>query len=181
MIKVQFHDKELWRILAKDNIKELEKEIPVKIAMKKGTKEASFLIKGKNALYEYIASRVLEAIAVGFDFDTAALLKEEDVVFKEVKLKNYVHGSRLSVIKGRIVGAQGKSKRVIQQLSECAISLCDNKIGIIGRAENVEIASKAIESLLRGAKHANVFKALEESRAHLRELNEEDILSSLKK
>ncbi len=181
MKTIHFHDKELWRILAKDNLKELEKELPVKITMRKGNKEASFTIGGRDALYEYIASRVLEAIASGFDFDTAILLKEEDVVFKEVQLKNYVHGSRLSVIKGRIVGAQGKSKRVIQQLSECSISLCDNKMGIIGRAENVEIASKAIESLLRGAKHANVFKALEESRTHLKELDEEDILSSLRK
>jgi ribosomal RNA assembly protein len=180
MIKLQFHDKELWRILSKENLKELEKEVPVKIEMKKGANEATFLIKGKNAVHEYIAGRILEAISAGFDFDTAVLLKEEDVVFKEVKLKNYAHGSRLSVVKGRIVGSQGKSKRVIQQLSECYICLCDNKVGIIGRADNVEIASKAIESLIRGSKHANVFKSLEESRKHLRELNEEDILRSLK-
>jgi rRNA processing protein Krr1/Pno1 len=69
---------------------------------------------------------------------------------------------------------------VIEKLTECDLCLCENSVGLIGRAEHVEVASKAIQSLIRGAKHANVFKFLEESRKHLKELDEENIHLSLK-
>ena len=179
MRKVHFCDKELGRVLSHEgkNIKALEKELGIKISVKKGKCEADFLIQGKNSVREYIVSEILEALAVGFDLDIAMLLKDEDYVFKKVELKKYVHGGRLEVVKGRIVGAQGKSKRVIQSLSECFLCLCDNHVSIIGQAENVELASRAIESLIRGSKHANVFKALEEGRKTLRE--EELLLDEL--
>ena len=180
MKKVHFCDKELFRILSRDSLVRLEKEFSVKIDLKKGKTSGDFLIKGRNAVHEYIASEILEAIASGFDFDTAILLKNENFIFKKVLLKSYASGSRLEVVKGRIIGTQGKSKRVIQKLTECDLCLCDNIVGLIGKAEHVEIASKAIQSLMRGAKHANVFKFLEKERAHLKELDEEDIKQSLK-
>jgi ribosomal RNA assembly protein len=180
MKKVHFCDKELFRILANDNLKRLEKEFSVKIELKKGKKEGDFAIQGRNAVHEHIASEILEAIASGFDFYTAMLLKDENYVFKKVLLKNYASSSRLAVVKGRIVGTQGKSKRVIEKLTECDLCLCDNLVSLIGRAEHVEIASKAIQSLIRGSKHANVFQFLEKERKHLRELDEENIEASLR-
>jgi ribosomal RNA assembly protein len=180
MKKIHFSDKELFRILSKDNLERLQKEFSVKIDLNKGKNAADFSIKGKNATHEYIASEILEAIASGFDFDTAILLKDENYIFKKILLKNYASGSRLEVVKGRIIGSQGKSKRVIEKLTECDLCLCENSVGLIGRAEHVEVASKAIQSLIRGAKHANVFKFLEESRKHLKELDEENIHLSLK-
>jgi ribosomal RNA assembly protein len=180
MKKVHFSDKELFRILSNKNVEKLEKEFSVKIEVHKGKTSADFIIKGKNATQEYIISEVLEAIASGFDFDVATLLKDENYVLKKVKLKNYASGSRLEVVKGRIIGTQGKSKRVIEKLTECDLCLCDNFISLIGGAEHVEVASKAIESLIRGAKHANVFKFLEKSRERLKELDNEEIKKSLK-
>jgi len=180
MKKVHFCDKELFRILSKDNLQRLEKEFSVKIYVKKGKTSADFLIKGKNAVHEHIAYEILEAIASGFDFDTAILLKDENFIFKKVPLKSYASSSRLEVVKGRIIGSKGKSKRVIEKLTECDLCLCDNHVSLIGKAEHVEVACKAIQSLIRGAKHANVFKFLEKERAHLKELDQEDIRLSLK-
>jgi ribosomal RNA assembly protein len=171
MRRIHFFDKELWRILTNErrNIKRLEKEFDVKIDIKKGEHEADFIIKAKSAVQEHIILEILEALASGFSFDIAILIKEEDFVFKKINLKNYVHGSRLEVIKGRIIGKEGKAKKVIQNLSECFLCLCDNNVSIIGKAENVELASRAIESLIKGSKHANVFKLLEKSRVSLKE------------
>lgn len=180
MKKVHYCDKELFRILSKDNLERLEKEFSVKLEIQKGKTAGDFIIKGRNAVHEHIASEILEAIALGFDFDTAILLRDENYMLKKVPLKSYASGSRLEVVKGRIVGTQGKSKRVIEKLTECDMCLCDNNISLIGRAESVEIASKAIESLIRGAKHANVFQYLEKERKHLKELDEEKIKASLK-
>ncbi len=179
MRRIHYCDKELGRILTHEgrNIRHLEKEFKTKIIINKGKTEADFLINGKNSVQEYLILEILEALAVGFDLETAMLLKDEEFVFKKVELKKYVHGGRLEVVKGRIVGSQGKSKRVIQSLSECDLCLCDNNISIIGRAENVELASRALESLIRGSKHANVFKALEEGRKSIRE--EELLLDEL--
>jgi ribosomal RNA assembly protein len=175
MRRIHYCDKELGRILAHEgrNIRHLEKEFKTKITIHKGKTEADFIINGNSSVQEYLILEILEALAVGFDLEIAMLLKNEEVVFKKVELKKYVHGGRLEVIKGRIVGSQGKSKRVIQSLTECDLCLCDNNVAIIGHAENVELASRAIESLIRGSKHANVFKLLEKGRVAIRE---EDVL-----
>lgn len=172
MRKCHFSGKELWRVLGKDekNICGLRKRLDLKIdVMRQNDDSADMILTGNNAMQEYILNEILEALASGFDLKTALLLEDEEFVFKKINLRTYAKGSRLGVVRGRIVGAQGKSKKVIQDLTNCFISLSDNYVAIIGRAESIELASKAIESLIRGTKHANVFKFLEKSRGTLKE------------
>ena len=51
-------------------------------------------------------------------------------------------------------------------------------IGIIGLAENVDLARRAIDSILSGSPHANVYKWLEKQRRNLRrmEIESKEIL-----
>jgi ribosomal RNA assembly protein len=173
MRKSHFSGKELWRVLGKNerNIKSLRQKLDAKIDVKRqrDNDNADILIMGKNAMQEYVLSEILEALASGFDLKVAILLEDEEFVFKKVNLRTYARGSRLSFVRARIVGSEGKSKRVIQSLTDCFISLSDNYVAIIGKPESIELASKAIESLIRGTKHANVFKFLEKSQGTLEE------------
>lgn len=173
MRKSHFCGKELWRVLGKDekNIYGLREKLGVKIDVKrqKDSDDADILITGKNGMQEYFISEILEALASGFDLKIAILLENEEFVFKKINLRTYAKGSRLPVVRGRIVGSQGRSKKVIQSLTDCFISLSDNYVAIIGKPESIELASKAIESLIRGTKHANVFKFLERSQGTLKE------------
>ena len=76
--------------------------------------------------------------------------------------------STLLRIKGRIIGKEGKCRKLIEDLSEAYISVYGKTVAIIGQPEAVAMAKKAIESLLRGSTHANVYKWLEMRRRDLK-------------
>ena len=71
-------------------------------------------------------------------------------------------------LKGRVIGREGKSRQIIEELSETNISVYGKTIGIIGSTESASIARQAVESLLKGATHASVFKFLEKKRRDLK-------------
>ena len=64
-------------------------------------------------------------------------------------------------IKGRVIGSEGKARRVMENLTGAYISVYGKTISIVGEAEAANATRRAIESLLRGAKHGNVYTALE--------------------
>ena len=64
-------------------------------------------------------------------------------------------------LKGRVIGSEGKSRNAIEELTETNISVYGKTIGIIGLQQNVASAKKAIESLLSGSPHSNVYRFLE--------------------
>jgi len=174
--------KKLARVLGKhkENIQEIERALKVNITIRK---DGNITIKSKEkdkeeALDEYLVSKILEALALGFEVDSALFLKDEEYVLKVIDLKVYATGSRLQTVIGRIIGKQGKSKKVLQSLSHCQIAISEHNVGLIGRAENVEVASEAIEKLIRGAPHSNVFKFLERSQTYLKK--QEFLLQDLK-
>ena len=70
-------------------------------------------------------------------------------------------------LKGRVIGQEGKSRKIIEGLTETYISVYGKTISIIGQAENVSVARRAIESLLAGSNHATVYRWLEKKRREL--------------
>ena len=71
-------------------------------------------------------------------------------------------------VKGRIIGREGKSRKLIEELSESSLAVYGKTVSIIGPAESVAIARSAIEMLLRGSTHAAMFTMLERQRRELR-------------
>ena len=67
----------LQKILKNKN--KLEKQLKVKIEIKKGKKEISISGLPED---EYIAEKVLDALSFGFPISTAMLIKKEDFVFE---------------------------------------------------------------------------------------------------
>jgi ribosomal RNA assembly protein len=76
-------------------------------------------------------------------------------------------------LKGRVIGAKGKARKAIEELTQTNISVYGKTIAIIGEIQNVGTARRAIESLLMGSMHATVFKWLEKQRRDKRwEMNQ---------
>lgn len=138
------------------NKKLLEESLNVKIEVK-GT---TTTISGKD-LDEYFAGRVLEAMDYPFLVDDALLLKSEDYLFEVMDIKHYTKRNDVDVIKGRIIGTKGKTLKVLMDLSGCEITVKDNNVAIIGKAENIKNAVQAVISLIRGSKQGNVYAGLE--------------------
>lgn len=145
------------------NQKRLEKELKVEI-----TNKGKLVFINGDGEKEYITLKVLEAINLDFSPERALLLKDEKIILQTIHIKDVTKRKDLQVIKSRIIGTRGKTLKNLCHLTDCLISLKDNKIGIIGEAECIKDAIQAITSLIKGSKQANVYARLEREKKNKR-------------
>jgi ribosomal RNA assembly protein len=112
------------------------------------------------------AEEIINAIARGFSPHRAFRLMHEDQIINIIDLRNYVGKSRsaLERIKGRIIGLKGKSRRIIEELTGTYISIYGHTVSIIGKVEEVKIATDAINMLAKGSIHKNVYNVLQRTK-----------------
>ncbi|MBS7608707.1 RNA-processing protein, partial [Candidatus Bathyarchaeota archaeon] len=76
--------------------------------------------------------------------------------------------SDIKRVKGRIIGMDGKTRRIIEELTDTSITVYGHTIGIIGKIENAQVAREAIQMLIQGSQHATVYKFLHRKRRELK-------------
>ena len=138
--------------------------------IKVDSREGDVFVYGRDALGLYTCREVIRSIGRGFNPEIAKLLLKQDYVFEVISLNDYTGKSKNTLLrlKGRVIGREGKSGKLIEELSEAYVSVYGKKIGIIGLPESASMAKNAIESLLKGSTHANVYKWLEKRRRELK-------------
>ena len=148
--------------------KDLEEATGTKLNI--DSKEGDVFVSGEDALGLYTAREIIRAIGRGFNPEIAMLLLKPDYIFEVIDLKEFVGKSKdvMLRLKGRVIGKEGKSRRLIEELTECNISVFGKTISVIGLPEPAANARYAVESLLRGSTHANVYKWLEKRRKDMR-------------
>ena len=148
--------------------KEIEEATNTKLAI--DSKEGDVFVSGEDALGLYTAREIIRAIARGFNPELARLLLKPDYVLDVVDLNEFIGKSKDAMIrlKGRVIGKEGKSRKLIEQLTDCNISVFGKTIGIIGIPDSAANARRAVESLLKGSTHANVYKWLEKRRRDIK-------------
>ena len=144
----------------------LEAELGVKLGIY--SKEGLVTIKAESAEKSdpFSATRVIEAIGRGFSPQRARRLLEEGIVFEVIDLRDYAGRSANSLerIRGRVIGLKGKSRRVIEELTQCHLSIYGRTVAIIGEASEVQLASNAVKSLATGSQHRTVYNTLQKAR-----------------
>lgn len=150
--------------------KDIEESTKTKLDI--DSREGDVFVSGEDALGLYTAREIIKAIGRGFNPDIAKLLLKADYIFEIIDLGEFAGKSKDTMLrlKGRVIGKEGKSRRLIEELTECNISVFGKTIGIIGLPEAAANARQAVESLLRGSKHANVYKWLEKRRRNLKRM-----------
>ena len=153
-------------IIGKEGVVKKDLEECTNTKLNIDSKEGDIIITGEDALNLYSAREIIKAIGRGFNPELAKLLLKPDYGLEIIDLRDYIGKSLDAMIrvKGRVIGKDGKSRRIIEELTECHISVFGKTISIIGLPETASNARKAIESLLRGSTHANVYKFLEKKR-----------------
>ena len=144
----------------------LEEELGVKLGV--DSKEGLVTVKSEDAErgIPFSATRVVEAIGRGFSPQRALRLLEEGAAFEVIDLRDYAGRSANSLerIRGRVIGLKGKSRRVIEELTRCSLSVYGRTVSIIGEASEVQLASEAVKSLAKGSQHRTVYNTLQKAR-----------------
>lgn len=112
---------------------------------------------------------VVTAIGRGFSEGKALGLLDPDTYLRIFSIKDYAsRPNRIAQLKGRVIGTKGKTRELIEELSGAHVSVYGHTVALIGTALPLEVASRAVEMLLRGSEHAAVYRYLESRRADLR-------------
>ncbi len=158
--------------------KEIEKRLSVKLQVDSHTGDV--LIKLNPNVDDpsvlFRAKDVVIAIGRGFSPERAfRLLDDEDSMLEVIDLRE-ISGrspSDLKRLKGRLIGKEGKARRLIEELTDTFISIYGHTVSIIGRIEKVEVAREAIRMLIKGSQHSTVYKFLHRKRRELKKMEME--------
>jgi ribosomal RNA assembly protein len=115
---------------------------------------------------------IVKAIGRGFSPQNATRLLNDNEDFFIFDLYDYVgkKPSHIRRLKSRIIGREGKTKRVLEELTDSKISIYGHTISIISDIFKMNILKKSIDMLLTGSKHATVYRFVE---AQIKELRME--------
>jgi len=152
---------------------QIEKALEVKLQIDSSTGDVSIELKPENndPSKLFRAKDVVTAIGRGFSPEKAfRLLESENTILEVIDLRQIFGKSESDMrrIRGRIIGRDGKTRRIIEELTETYISVYGHTVGIIGDFEKVQIAREAIDMLIKGAMHGTVYRYLHRKRREIK-------------
>jgi len=117
------------------------------------------------------AKDVVTALGRGFSPEHAfRLVRDEDVLMELIDLRAAFGKSEadLKRVKGRIIGLNGKTRRIIEEMTDANVAVYGHTVGVIGTLEQVQVAREAIEMLVKGSMHSTVYRFLHRKRRELK-------------
>lgn len=117
------------------------------------------------------AKDVITALGRGFSPEHAfRLVRDEDAALELIDLRGVFGKSEtdLKRVKGRIIGMNGKTRRIIEELTDTNVAVYGHTVGMIGTLDQLEVAREAIEMLIKGSMHSTVYRFLHRKRRELK-------------
>jgi ribosomal RNA assembly protein len=113
---------------------------------------------------------IITAIGRGFPPWKALKLLDDDFMFEVIDLRNAVGKSRrnLQRVKGRLIGNEGKTRKIIEETTDVDVSIYGRTLALIGRASELEVAKAAIDKLIGGCEHKTVYRFLSYKRHEIK-------------
>jgi ribosomal RNA assembly protein len=120
----------------------------------------------KDPLMPLKVEDIVKAMARGFSPDHAFKLISEDMYLHVFDIHDYVGKDRDDVrrVSARIIGSEGKTRRLIEELSGALMSVYGHTVSIIGDLDSMGVAKKACDMILSGSEHSAVYGFLEGQR-----------------
>jgi ribosomal RNA assembly protein len=134
----------------------------VTIMLSGNARDPSLLFKAKDTV---------TAIGRGFSPEHAfRLLRNEDAIFDSIDLRIVFGRSESDIkrVKGRVIGANGKTRKLVEELTGASVVVYGHTIGFIGTFEQVDAARNAVQMLIDGSQHHTVYKYLQRKRSEFK-------------
>jgi len=134
----------------------------VTITLAENAEDPSMLFKAKD---------LITAIGRGFSPEHAfRLVRDEEALLDIIDLRSVFGKSEADIkrVQGRIIGMNGKTRRIIEELTDTNVSVYGHTVAIIGTIEQVQIAREAIEMLVKGSMHGTVYRFLHRKRSEFK-------------
>lgn len=153
--------------------KKIEKELHVKLEIESdmGGVTISLPEERSDPSVLFRARDVVTAIGRGFLPESAfRLIQDEEIVLEIIDLRLIFGRSESDIrrVKGRIIGMRGKTRRLVEELTEADVCVYGHTVGLIGDAEQVQAAKEAILMLIKGSQHRTVYRFLYRKRRELK-------------
>jgi len=134
----------------------------VTIVLSQKASDPSLLFKAKDTV---------TAIGRGFSPEQAfRLLRNDDDICDFIDLRAVFGRSDSDIkrVKGRVIGANGKTRKLIEELTNASVVVYGHTIGFIGTFEQVDAARNAVQMLIDGSQHHTVYKYLQRKRSEFK-------------
>jgi ribosomal RNA assembly protein len=134
----------------------------VTIMLAENANDPSLLFKAKD---------VITAIGRGFSPEHAfRLIHDEEAILDVIDLRTIFGRSESDMkrIKGRIIGMNGKTRKIIEELTDANICVYGHTVSIIGSIDQAQAAREAIQMLINGSQHSTVYRFLHRKRRELK-------------
>jgi ribosomal RNA assembly protein len=112
------------------------------------------------------AVEIINAINRGFSPERAfEMIEDEDLLLDVIDLSAMAEGPRqLDRLRGRIIGKDGRAREQIEDMTDVEISVFGKTVALIGYPEQMKTARAAIDMLIEGVPHENVFAFLDKKK-----------------
>jgi ribosomal RNA assembly protein len=152
--------------------KNIEKMLSVELQIDSETGDVTLLLaENADPSLLFRAKDVVTAIGRGFSPEHAfRLIRNEDAMLDVIDLRTVFGRSESDIkrVKGRIIGMNGKTRRIIEELTDTNIAVYGHTVSIIGDVEEIEAAREAIQMLVKGSLHSTVYRFLHRKRRELK-------------
>jgi len=126
------------------------------------SKTGEVLITAEDSVDLFVVSNIIHAINYGHSPQAAMRLEDETFVIDTIDVKPFAKDStRLKTIMGRVIGKEGATRKVIEEITKCSVSVKDHFVSVIGPYENTILVHEAVEMLIKGASHKTLYGFLE--------------------
>ncbi len=149
---------------------ERAQKVKIKVDSESGNVEIVNKLENNDPTRLLCARDITMAIGRGFSPEKAFTIQDEDAVLEILNLRETFGRNENDIkrIKGRVIGREGKIRRMLEEFSNASISIYGHTISIIGNYETHSIAREAILMLLKGKQHSTVYKYLIRKRREMK-------------
>ena len=146
----------------------IEKALNTKLKVSSDSGEV--ISESSDSLNNFILSNIITAINFDTNPESALKLLDDNYVIDVIDMKNLVKNKNKENVKkavGRVIGHNGVTRKIIEEMCRCFVSVKDNYVCVIGPYENTILVEKAIKMLSKGLSHKGFYKYLERNRENM--------------